>query len=83
MKKLYYKCPYCQTESPFKKTDLPAGFISPEDLNEYRETVLAVDCPNPECNQSAIFTLEDVKKALENPEPPEPPKVRWEWFWKE
>ena len=82
-KALYYRCPHCGGEHRFEKTDLPAGFISPEDLNEYKGNILAVDCPNPKCNQSDVFTLEDVKKALKNLEPPEPPKVKWEWFWKE
>ncbi len=74
---LYYECPHCQTESPFEKTDLPAGFISPEDLNENRINLLEVECPK--CKLSDVFTLEDVKKALENPEPP---KGKWKWFWK-
>ena len=77
MKKLYYKCSHCGGEHPFDKTDLPAGFISPDDLNENRINLLAVDCPV--CNQSDIFTLEDVKKALAIPEPP---KSKWEWYWK-
>jgi hypothetical protein len=83
MKKLYFKCPYCGKEYLFEKTDLPAGFISPNDLNENKMSLLAVECQNPECNQSTICTPEDVKKALETPELPKPPKVTWEWFWKE
>jgi endogenous inhibitor of DNA gyrase (YacG/DUF329 family) len=76
-KALYYKCPTCQREYRFEKTELPAGFISPDDLNENRIRLLAVDCP--ECNQSETFSLEDVKKALEILEPP---KGEWKWFWK-
>ena len=80
MKKLYYQCPQCKKEFQFTKTDLPAGFISPDDLNENKIKLLAVDCP--ECDQTLIFTLEDVKGALDNPDP-EPPKGQWRWFWKE
>ena len=77
---LYYKCPHCGHNSRFKKTDLPAGFISPDDLNENKISLLEVECP--ECEQSEVITLENVRKALNNPEP-ELPKGKWKWFWKE
>ena len=63
---LYYECLHCRKKSRFDKTDLPAGFISPDDLNENKISLLAVECP--ECNLSEVFTLEDVKKAIKNPD---------------
>jgi hypothetical protein len=77
-KALYYKCSYCGKDYLFDKTYLPHGFVSPEDLDDDRIDLLSVDCS--ECNQSGIFSLEEVKKALENPEPP---KGKWKWFWKD
>lgn len=75
---LYYECPLCEKKFRFDKTDLPAGFVSPNDLNKNRISLLEVECP--ECNQSDVFTLEQIKKALESPDPL---KGKWKWFWKE
>ena len=73
---LYFKCPRCRTESRFDKTDLPAGFISPDDINENKIRFLTVECPA--CEQKDFLTLEDVKKALENPK-----LAKWKLFWKD
>ena len=63
---LHYQCINCGEKFRFEKSDLPTGFISSDDLNENKINLLKVECP--ECNLSDVFTLEDIKKALSNPQ---------------
>ena len=77
---LHYKCPDCGKAYPFDTSDLPAGFVSPDDLDKNSKIILTVEkCPNPKCDSPGfVITLEDVKNALENPKTPE---GEWEFFW--
>jgi hypothetical protein len=52
---LYYVCPNCEGKFRFEKSDLPAGFISHDDLNGNKISLLEVECP--ECKLSDVVTL--------------------------
>ena len=64
-KQLKIKCPHCEAVLSFDEGDLPPG------------KVVAADCP--ECDWTRLFTIEQVQKALNQPNPP---KGRFKAFWK-
>jgi hypothetical protein len=76
---LCFECYNCGEKSPFEKTDLPTGHISPDNLDENK--IFEVQCPK--CKFGDIVTLDDVKKALADPQKKPESKSNWNFYWEE